>query len=149
MMEPTIQQLFDLTGKVALITGGSGYLGQSLSNALAEAGASIVIASRVRERGRQVASKLPSPAGARHFGVQLDQLDDESLNTGFDEAVAAAGQVDILINNGQQGHALDLTNVTVEAFNQDLKNASGYFFLARRFRDHIVDRKAAGAVVMI
>ena len=149
MSEPTIQNLFDLTGRVALITGGSGFLGKSFSRALAEAGASVVIASRVQERAEQIASDLPSPAGAQHFGVQLDQLDEASLNSGFDAAVAAAGKVDILINNGQQGHPLDLTDVTGDAFSEDLKNVTGYFLLARRFHDHIVDRDASGAVVMI
>ena len=110
MTEPTIQNLFDLTDRVALITGGSGHLGNSLARALAEAGASVVIASRSRDRARQIAGDLPSPGGAAHFGVQLDQLDEESLNTGFDEAVESAGKVDILINNGQKGHPLDLTD---------------------------------------
>lgn len=149
MSEPTIQNLFDLTGRVALITGGSGFLGKSFSRALAEAGASVVIASRVQERAEQIAGDLPSPGGAAHFGVQLDQLDEASLNSGFDAAVAAAGKVDILINNGQQGHPLDLTDVTGDAFSEDLKNVTGYFLLARRFHDHIVDRDASGAVVMI
>ena len=149
MIEPTIQQLFDLTGRVALITGGSGYLGRSISRGLAEAGATVVVASRDKDRAQDVVNELPSSAGARHHAVMLDQLSETSLNDGFDAAVAAAGQVDILINNGQQGHPLDLTNVTAEAFNKDLQNATGYFLLARRLRDHIVSRKATGSVVMI
>lgn len=147
--EPTIQELFDLTGRVALITGGSGYLGRSLSHALAETGATVVVASRDRNRGQSVADELPSPGGARHFAVTLDHLDETSLNEGFDSAIAIAGQVDILINNGQQGHALDLTNVTAEAFNRDLQNTTGYFLLARRLRDHVVNRNAPGSIVMI
>lgn len=149
MAEPTVQDLFDLSGRVALITGGSGFLGQSLSRALAEAGASVVVASRDLGRARQVTDQLPSPHGAVHHAIVLNQLDEESLNQGFDAAVSAAGQVDILINNGQQGHALDLTNVTAEAFNRDLQNATGYFLLARRLRDHVVARSAPGVVVMV
>ena len=149
MSEPTIQRLFDLTGRVALITGGSGYLGQSFSRALAEAGAAVVIGSRDRARAQSVADALPTPGAARHFAVALDHLDETSLNAGFDEAVNQAGQVDILVNNGQQGHPLDLTNVTAEAFSKDLRNATGYFLLARRMRDHLVGRSAAGSIVMI
>ena len=149
MAEPTVQNLFDLTGRVALITGGSGYLGQPLSRALAEAGASVVIGSRDQGRAQTVAHQLPAPGGAKHYAVVLDQLDEASLNAGFDAAVAAAGQVDILINNGQQGHALDLTNVTAEAFNKDLQNATGYFLLARRLRDHVVGRDTPGSIVMV
>jgi NAD(P)-dependent dehydrogenase (short-subunit alcohol dehydrogenase family) len=148
-VKDTVGKLFDLTGKVALITGGSGYLGSSFARILAEAGASVVVGSRSDETAARVASELPSPGGATHHGVSLDQLDEASLDAGFEAAVEAAGQVDVLINNGQQGHALDLTDVTGEAFSKDLQNATGYFLLARRLRDHLVERKAAGSVVMI
>lgn len=149
MSEPTISQLFDLSGRVALITGGSGHLGRSLSRALAEAGASVVVASRDRERAQSVADELPIHGSAMHHGVVLDQLNPDSIQQGFDAAVAIAGQVDILVNNGQQGHARDLTNVTAEEFSKDLQNATGYFLLARHLRDHVVQRGAAGSIVMI
>ena len=149
MNEPTIQQLFDLSNRVALITGGSGHLGQSLSRALAEAGATVVVGSRDLSRAQRVVDELPSIDGSVHRAVVLDQMNEQSLNKGFDEAVSATGQVDILINNGQQGHALDLTNVTAEAFNKDLQNATGYFLLARRLHDHVLSRKAPGSIVMI
>ena len=144
-----VGKLFDLTGKVALITGGSGYLGSSFARILAEAGAGVVVGSRSKETAQRVASELPSPGGATHHGVSLDQLDEVSLHAGFEASVEAAGQVDVLINNGQQGHALDLTDVTGEAFSKDLQNATGYFLLARRLRDHLVERKTSGSVVMI
>ncbi len=149
MTEPTIQKLFDLTGRVALITGGSGHLGQSLSRALAEAGASVVVGSRDQARAQRVIEELPSPSGVKHHAVVLDQMEEASLNEGFDAAVTVAGQVDFLINNGQQGHALDLTTVTAEAFNKDLQNATGYFLLARRLHDHVVARGVPGSIVMI
>ena len=149
MSESTVQLLFNLSGRVALITGGSGYLGQSFCRALAEAGATVVVASRLQSRAQRVADGLPCVGTAKHFGVELDQLDEASVAAGFTTAVNAAGAVDILINNGQQGHALDLTNVTADAFSSDLKNATGYFLLARHLRDHVVARGAAGAVVMV
>jgi NAD(P)-dependent dehydrogenase (short-subunit alcohol dehydrogenase family) len=149
MNDSSVQQLFNLSGRVVLITGGSGYLGQSFCRALAEAGATVVVASRQQSRAQQVADGLPCVGTAEHFGVQLDHLDEESVATGFMAAVDAAGSVDILINNGQQGHAMDLTNVTADAFSSDLRNATGYFLLARHLRDHVVARGAAGSVVMV
>ena len=149
MTEPTVQELFDLGGRTALITGGSGYLGQSFARALAEAGASVVVASRDQSRAQSVVDDLPTVGKATHHAVVLDHLDELSVNAGFDAAVEAVGQVDILINNGQQGHSLDLTNVTAEAFGKDLQNATGYFILARRMRDHLVERDAPGSIVMI
>src|SRR5579885_3594911 len=67
--EPTVQQLFDLTGKVALITGGTGYLGSAMARALAEAGARVVLTSRDPHRAAEAARSLPAPAGARHLGL--------------------------------------------------------------------------------
>lgn len=149
MNEPKVTDLWNLSGRVALITGGSGHLGLSLSRALAEAGATVVVASRSRSRAQSVADSLPSPDNAKHQAVELNQLDERSLHSGFDQAVLAAGKVDILINNGQQGHAVDVTKVTAEQFNQELMNVTGYFLLARRLRDHLVAREAPGSIVMI
>lgn len=142
-------ELFDLTGRVALVTGGSGHLGRLFCETLALAGATVVVSSRVLATAEDIARQLPAPKGQSHAGVRIDQLDTESANKGFDAAVAAAGKVDILINNGQQGHALDITNVTPEAFSKDLQNATGYFLLARRTRDHVVARSGTGSIVMI
>jgi NAD(P)-dependent dehydrogenase (short-subunit alcohol dehydrogenase family) len=149
MIEPTIQQLFDLTGKVALVTGGTGHLGSSISRALAEAGASVVISSRDQSRAQDAAAQLPTPGAAEHFGVQLDHMDEASLEDGFEETLHCAGQLDILINNGHEGNAHDLTDVTKEQFNRQLANATGYFLLARLLRDHAVERGAPAGVVLL
>ena len=92
--EPTIHELFDLSGKVALITGGTGWLGTSLSRALAEAGAAVVISSREASRASDAAAGLPTPGSATHYGVALDHTDPKSIASGFAAAVEAAGQVD-------------------------------------------------------
>lgn len=147
--EPTIQQLFDLSGRVALVTGASGHLGRSLARALAEAGAAVVASSRDLAKAEEVAASLPPPATGRHHAVVLDQLDECSLDAGFDAAVRETGGIDILLNNGQLSDALDLTNVTADSFQRMLSNATGYFLLARRFRDHAVERGVAGSIVMI
>ena len=143
----TIQEQFDLTGKVALVTGATGYLGTAFSHALAEAGASVVISSRDRGRAREAAAKLPSPGGAVHHGVTLDQMDGQSVQDGFAEALKAAGQVDILINNGLAAQGKDLTEISFDEFAQNQANNAGYFTLARQLHDHAVERKAPGSIV--
>ena len=149
--EPTVAQLFDLRGRVALITGGSGWLGGAMAAALAEAGASVVVASREAERAEAAARRLPVVAGAgqRHLGVELDQLDEGSIQRGFAAAVAAVGGIDILINNGHAGNAADWTTVDAAAFNAVLANATGWFLLARCLRDHVVGRGVGGSIVNI
>jgi gluconate 5-dehydrogenase len=145
----TISELFDLSGRVALITGASGYLGSAMANALAESGATVVCASRDRERANAAARTLPSERGQKHFGVALDQLDEASIESGFQSVVDRTGAVDVLVNNGQHGPPNDLTNVTTEQFKAQLANAAGYFHLARLIRDQAVARAAAANIVMI
>lgn len=149
MTEPTIQELFDLTGRVAVITGGTGHLGRSMANALAEAGANVVITSRDSTRAKEAAEALPVSREQRHYGIALDQLSEESIHSGFESAVSEAGQIDILINNGQQGQGKDWTEVDYDSFNQEMKNLSGYFELSRLFLEHVVSKKRGGSIVMI
>ena len=56
--DATVQSLFDLTGRVALITGASGYLGKALSFALAEVGATVVVSSRQRKKADEIAGEI-------------------------------------------------------------------------------------------
>jgi gluconate 5-dehydrogenase len=145
----TVSELFNLSGRVALITGAAGYLGSAMASALAEAGATIACASRDQERADAAAQTLPAEQGQRHFGVVLDQLDEGSTNSGFQSVIDRVGTVDVLVNNGQHGPGNDLTDVTTEQFRAQLANAAAYFHLARLVRNHAVERAAAANIVMI
>jgi gluconate 5-dehydrogenase len=147
--EPTVYELFDLTGKVALITGGTGHLGSAMARALAEAGASVVVTSRSAERAAAAAGALPRAGEARHLGIALDHMRPEDIEHGFREATSRAGQVDVLVNNGHEGAPNDWTTVTAEQFNRHLANATGYFLLARLVRDHAVGRSAPASIVLL
>ena len=149
MSEPTIQDLFDLTGKTAFITGGAGYLGSAMSRALAEAGATVVVGSRDRDRAQEAAEGLPKSDGVTHCGVQLDHMDGEALEIGFSEALDLAGKIDILVNNGHEPVTRDWTDITHEQFARQLGNAAGYFTLARCVRNHAVERGQPSSIVMI
>ena len=149
MQQPSVQQLFDLTGRAALVTGAAGYLGQAIAAALAEAGATVVVSSRDRNRAEQAATQLPTVDGTTHIGVQLDHKDEDSMQAGFAEAVERSGGLDVLFNNGQGGPADDWSNITADGFNEHLSNASGYFLLARLMRDHAVERSRPASIVMI
>ena len=146
----TVRDLFDLKGRRALVTGATGYLGRALAEALAEAGASVVVSSRQLDRAQSVASSLPrTGAGQRHYAVELNHMDEQSLQAGFTRAIELAGGLEVLVNNGHEPTAADWTNVTGEEFTRQLANATGYFLLARLLRNHLVGRGAAGSIIML
>lgn len=150
--DPTVPQLFDLRGRVALVTGATGRLGWPMACALAEAGASVVVSSRRAEDAKAVAAKLPVVDGRAtqvHRAVAIDYMSESALRDGFAAAVADTGGIDVLVNNGHEPLAADWSTVTREQFERQLSNAAGYFELARLTRDHAVARGAPAAIVMI
>lgn len=147
--ESSVERLFDLSGKVAVVTGGTGHLGGAIARGLAEAGSRVVITSRDQASAQTVAAELPAVACGSHIGVRLDHMDEDSLQQGFEQAIRLAGQVDVLVNNGHQSLAEDWTTVTGEQFTSQLANATGCFLLARLLRDHVVARQSTGSVIMI
>ena len=147
--EPTVHELFDLTGRTAIITGSTGHLGSSMARALAEAGGRVICTSRVEANAVEVASRLPDPCGVKHVGLALDQMDSGSIDEFFGRAVAAAKSVDILVNNGHEAIPGDWSTVTGDEFNRQLANVTGYFLLARLLRDHAVKRNAAASVILL
>jgi gluconate 5-dehydrogenase len=147
--EPTVQQLFSLESKVALLTGGCGHLGSAMARALAEAGASVVLTSRDKAKAEAATRSLPAVGSARHLGLALDHMTPESLPERFAAALNHAGRIDVLINNGHEALAADWTDVTPEQFSRQLANATGYFELARLVRNHAVSRGAPASIVML
>jgi len=138
----TVQQLFDLTGRTALITGASGYLGSAMAAALAEAGARVIAGSRKLETARAVAAALP---GKGHSGVALDHMDERSI----ERAMKKLGAVDVLVNNGHEAQPADWRSVTGAQFTRQLANATGYFLLARHVRDAAVAAKRGASIVLL
>jgi len=149
MNEPTISQLFDLSNKVALITGATGALGGAMSRALAEAGASVVISSRDASKAQAAAATLPVVGKAKHDGIAIDYMDPESIEKGFVDALERSGRIDILVNNGHDPLGNDWTTVTAEQFNRQMANATGYFVLARLVRNHAVEQGKPASIINI
>jgi len=147
--ERSVQELLDLTGRVALVTGGCGHLGVALCRALAEAGASVVATSRDAARAEQAAQALPRVGNGRHHGIALDHMRPDSLEASFQQAIERAGRVDILVNNGHEGLAADWTTVTAEQFTRQLANAAGYFELAKLVRGHAVQRSTPASIILL
>jgi gluconate 5-dehydrogenase len=145
----TAEQMFDLKGRVALVTGGVGHLGSAMCRGLAKAGASVVVTSREGDRARQFAGSLTALNGAQHQGVALDHMQPDTLPASFEQVLSLAGRVDILVNNGHEALSADWTTVTAEQFTRQLANATGYFELAKLVRNHSVARGATASIIMV
>ena len=91
------KSLFDLTGDVAVVIGGTTGIGRALALGLADAGADVIATSRRQEQVDQVATELEE-RGAKTLRIASDVLDRASLQTLADQVLETFGKVDILIN---------------------------------------------------
>ena len=96
---PHIKELFDLTGRVALVTGGAQNLGLDMAEALSEAGADLVITSRSAEKAEAAARVLAEATGGPVLGLQMDVTDEASVAEGFARVMAEYGRLDVVVCN--------------------------------------------------
>ena len=89
---------FDLTGHVAVITGGNGGIGLGIARGLAKAGANVAIAGRNVEKNR-AAVKVLEQLGAKAFAIEADILQEDACRALVDRAADHFGRLDILVNN--------------------------------------------------
>ncbi len=94
---PSLASLFNLKGKVALVTGGAGYLGGEIADGLAELGADVAIASRDLAKCQAKATALQAQHGTKTHAVRLDLKDKATMTACVDDVVAALGKIDILV----------------------------------------------------
>jgi len=146
---PTIQQLFDLKGKVAIVTGGAGHLGTAMSEALAEAGAHVVVASRNVDNCKKVADRL-SEGGPRALAVQVDISEEASMFACVERTVEEFGRVDVLVNNAYSAQAhRNPEDMPVDVFESALRNnVVAYYCMVKACIPHM-RRAGRGSVVNI
>ena len=108
------RRLFDLTGRVALVTGGSKGLGKAMARGFAEAGADVVISSRHEDELRAAADEIREGTGVRVAHVVADMTRRDDVRRLADEALAAMGRVDILVNNAGSNHPQPIDEIRDE-----------------------------------
>ncbi len=99
MTMTAVQQLFDLTGRVALVTGGAHTLGYDMATALAEAGADVAITSRTLDHAHASAKQLAHSTHRRALGVACDVREEIEVAAMVDAVLNEFGRIDILVNN--------------------------------------------------
>ena len=126
-----LQQLFDLSGRVALVTGASRGLGQYMARALARAGADIAITSRDQGRLEETEKDILN-IGGRVLPVELDVLDLSSIQLAVQNVEAHFGRLDVLVNNAGCNVRRRALQVTAEDWDKVVNtNLRGAFFVAQ------------------
>lgn len=127
----TITDMYRLDGTVAIVTGASSGLGVAFAQALAEAGADVVLGARRVDR-LEATAQLVRDAGRRVLAVATDVADPAQCQALVDAAMAEFGQVDILVNNAGIGTAVPATRETPEQFREVIDiNLNGCYWMAQ------------------
>ena len=125
-----VKQLFDLTGRVAIVTGGAAGLGLQMAEALAEMGANIVLCARKKDRCEQAAKDL-AELGVKTLALGCDVRNPASIREVVDRSAAEFGQIDILINNAGVSWGAPVEDMPLEAWNKVIEtNLTGTFLFS-------------------
>jgi 2-deoxy-D-gluconate 3-dehydrogenase len=91
--------MFDLKGRVAIVTGGNGGIGLGMARGLASAGARVVIAARNAEKSRAAVDELARLGAAEPLAIEVDVADESSVASMVGQAAERCGRIDVLVNN--------------------------------------------------
>jgi NAD(P)-dependent dehydrogenase (short-subunit alcohol dehydrogenase family) len=148
-MSRSIQQLFDLTGKTALVTGGSRGLGLQMAQALGEAGARVVVSSRKAEDLEQTVAQL-QVAGIDARWIAADCGKESDIARLADETLQRVGEVDILVNNAGAAWSALAEDHPIEAWDKVMNlNIRGYFLLSQAIAKKSMIARRAGRIINV
>ena len=119
---------FDITGKVAIITGGNGGLGLGMAEGLAQAGAKVAICGRNQEKIDRALAKLRDQ-GADAIGISCDVGSEEQVNAMVAQTKEHFGRIDILINNAAISWGIPTETMTLDEWNHFITNNLTSMFL--------------------
>jgi 3-oxoacyl-[acyl-carrier protein] reductase len=140
---------FDLSGQVAIVTGGGTGIGEATAKLLASFGVDVVISSRKVENLERVAGEIRAEFGRRVLVVPGDVRDETSCNELVDRTIAEFGRVDILVNNSGGSYMFPFLDTDVARFDNNMAlNLRGPYVLTQAAGRHMV-RQGGGSIVNI
>jgi len=126
-----VKQLFDLTGRVAIVTGGSIGLGRQMADGLAEMGADLVLCARKQERCHQAAEELQQ-LGVKAIAIGCDVKNPDSIQEMVEATLSQFGRIDVLINNAGISWGAPVEEMRLEDWNKVIEtNLTGTFLCAQ------------------
>jgi 3-oxoacyl-[acyl-carrier protein] reductase len=145
----TAAQIFDLHGKVALVTGASSGLGVRFAEVLAENGASLVLVARRAERLAAVKARIEQ-SGSRAIAVEADVRERGAMRAAFDAAEQAFGTVTILVNNAGVAHSGRAVDLAEEEWRRILStDLDAVFYWSQEAARRMLAAGKGGAIVNI
>ena len=145
-----MNNMFDLTGRIALVTGCSTGLGVQMAKALASQGASIIALARRQEMIDQVAKEIHDTYGVDTLAIRCDITDTDMVDKAIDEALAHFGKIDILINNAGTGAVAPAEDITDDQFSNEVAiDLTGSFKMARAVAKKAMIPAGYGRVINI
>lgn len=143
---PTVKELFDLSGNVALVTGGSRGLGKEMAEGLAEAGASLMILAR-REQWLTPTVEEFRSRGFQCEGTLCDVSNIDQVQAAVDLAIQTYGQIDILVNNAGVTWGEPIEDHSLEKWNMVLQiNLTGAFLFSQRVGREMLKRRSGNII---
>jgi NAD(P)-dependent dehydrogenase (short-subunit alcohol dehydrogenase family) len=144
-----VQDLFDLTGKVAIVTGGAKGIGRQMAEALAECGSDVVLCARNVEDCEREASELEG-LGVRALGLGCDVRDADSVTAVVRSTVDSLGRVDILVNNAGTSWRASPEDIPLEGWQKVIDvNLTGAFLFAQAVGRVLIAQGDGGSIVNI
>ena len=135
-------KLFDLTGKSALVTGGSKGLGHAMAAALASAGAEVAVVSRNQAEADDSAKRIAADHGRRAIGLAADVTKPSDVDAVMGKALSTFGKIDILINNAGINVRGPIDKLTYEDFQKVQRtNVDGVWLCSKAVTPHMKERK--------
>ncbi|AVS85052.1 3-oxoacyl-ACP reductase [Paracidovorax avenae] len=148
-MTRTVQQLFDLSGKTALVTGGSRGLGLQLAQALGEAGAKIMLTSRKAADLEESAATLQA-AGIDARWIAADCGQEADIQRLAQETLQRMGDIDILVNNAGASWGAPAEDHPTAAWDKVMNlNVRGYFLLSQAIAKHSMIPRRSGRIINV
>jgi gluconate 5-dehydrogenase len=127
-----VRDLFDLSGKVALVTGGASGLGLQMAEALGELGAGVVVCGRKVDRCEAAAAELSSRLGIRALGLRCDLGERDEIERVVERTVSELGRLDILVNNAGTSWGAPAIDHPLEAWEKVIRiNLTGLFLISQ------------------
>ncbi len=143
-----VQELFDCHGKTAIVTGGGRGLGRVMAEALAEAGANIVVCSRKLEACEETAHGL-SAMGTKALAMSCDVTSAEQIDRVVDAALREFHSVDVVINNSGASWGAPALDMPVEAWHKVMEvNVTGTFLMSQRAGRVMIAQKSGKMINM-